>query len=537
MTEHLTIDQREKFRSDWLMNWMMFPLLLLLPLISGLAIGCLMSLLYQWGWYLIFLVPFFLAVVLGGIVLLTVRWSHCRNPIMAGSIGLLAGVIALLSSYQFTMVFYSGPRFLHRVDLLPAYIQFRMQTDVQEDAGMPNQRQAQPEPVMNWLMLGFEFCIMAALPCAMAVSRSRHAYNSGLQQWMKNETTLLLAGTSQRLRASLDDGTVEQFCKATKPVPLQQQVCRMKLEYSVPAEGSPLDYPVYLTTTENSSSVFSRVGKPFRQVELNTAEVLALQPLFPAFKQVIRNSHPELKQAPTQVVAAQRPQQTADIQDIPPPFGGTVMTKGFILWINVLGGMPFVFVGFGLLCFYGVAHWMDTSIPLSVVSGMLGLALLIVGAIQALRFAQYAESRYGLRKILDAIRERPDPIVKADEAGALMVGITPRENWQKVKLEVAGDMGLMQISDADGEIRFEGDKQRYRIPIASIVSCDAELFYIPIDQNSEFWMIVLQVATNDETQEIIFGPSHTEFRSRTNDTRRIQARELSTRIERLMAAV
>lgn len=47
-------------------------------------------------------------------------------------------------------------------------------------------------------------------------------------------------------------------------------------------------------------------------------------------------------------------------------------------------------------------------------------------------------------------------------------------NWAKMMLEDASDMGLLVIDRSKRELRFEGDKERWRIPGAAIVSCQIE---------------------------------------------------------------
>jgi hypothetical protein len=47
-----------------------------------------------------------------------------------------------------------------------------------------------------------------------------------------------------------------------------------------------------------------------------------------------------------------------------------------------------------------------------------------------------------------------------------------------MKLIDASDIGFLRVDTQKGEVYFEGDKERYRIPVTAITSCEIESFVI-----------------------------------------------------------
>ena len=67
-------------------------------------------------------------------------------------------------------------------------------------------------------------------------------------------------------------------------------------------------------------------------------------------------------------------------------------------------------------------------------------------------------------------------LVEPNDPDALFVEVVPKLNWGKAMLENASDIGLLLVDQARREVRFEGDKERWRVPAASITSCEIEKF-------------------------------------------------------------
>lgn len=99
-------------------------------------------------------------------------------------------------------------------------------------------------------------------------------------------------------------------------------------------------------------------------------------------------------------------------------------------------------------------------------------------------------------------------------------------------LEPATDIGLFVIDHDKRELRFEGDRKRYRIPFDAVTACEVE----PIRLNSDEWgndlyfATVLTVETPTGAREIPLCGRHLEVGARRMRQRETQANEFCARI-------
>src|SRR5206468_8997785 len=82
-----------------------------------------------------------------------------------------------------------------------------------------------------------------------------------------------------------------------------------------------------------------------------------------------------------------------------------------------------------------------------------------------------------------------------DDPDAVFVEIVPRENWYRLMLETATDVGFLKIDTQSNQLLFEGDKQRYIIPADSVLSATVERFS-PAGGNILYWITVLKATVN-----------------------------------------
>ena len=104
-------------------------------------------------------------------------------------------------------------------------------------------------------------------------------------------------------------------------------------------------------------------------------------------------------------------------------------------------------------------------------------------------------------------------------------------------LENASDVGLLWIDAGRRQLLFEGDRQRYRIPAGSIVSCEIEQFTAPGDaqQRSIFYMTCIRAQTEAGLWETLVSHRHIWLGRRTNAVRRKLAEELREKIHAILA--
>ena len=131
--------------------------------------------------------------------------------------------------------------------------------------------------------------------------------------------------------------------------------------------------------------------------------------------------------------------------------------------------------------------------------------------------------------------------IPANAKDAIYVEIVPRAHWAGLMQDRATDGGLLLIDEKRQELRFEGMKQRFRVPTAAIVSCKAEVTQ-PQAGRFAFFLTVVQayVPSEDSTRsqqlwEAPFMIRPVSFSRFNGEYRRRTAEELCDKICRFSA--
>jgi hypothetical protein len=172
----------------------------------------------------------------------------------------------------------------------------------------------------------------------------------------------------------------------------------------------------------------------------------------------------------------------AVVSRVPSPYGGRVLTRStalaknglFLFQVLVILAVSFVPAVLSVAIANRVsANNRDLSfLPILVGLGITGLLLwLFIG--QLLRNPW--SSRYIYNKTLDEFQYRPDSIVDLTEPDAILIEVVPRRNWGKFTLDNAEDQGFLCVDQERRQLLFEGDKNRYRIPVEAVLSCEVEV--------------------------------------------------------------
>lgn len=85
-------------------------------------------------------------------------------------------------------------------------------------------------------------------------------------------------------------------------------------------------------------------------------------------------------------------------------------------------------------------------------------------------------NRYVRKVLRRELERRTSLMVDLNDPDALFVEYVPKINWGKLMLDNASDAGPLVVDQQKREIRFEGDKERWRIPAAAITYCEFEFF-------------------------------------------------------------
>ena len=88
----ISLEGRNCFKCSGKVNWVRFIPWAALAWVASAAAALLLFFLFEWGVYLVLLVPLLVGLGVGMMVLLAVRQGHCRNRLVAGLLGAIAGM-------------------------------------------------------------------------------------------------------------------------------------------------------------------------------------------------------------------------------------------------------------------------------------------------------------------------------------------------------------------------------------------------------------------------------------------------------------
>jgi hypothetical protein len=219
----------------------------------------------------------------------------------------------------------------------------------------------------------------------------------------------------------------------------------------------------------------------------------------------------------------------AEVRAIDPKFAGRILSKGNFAKGQLLTAVPAVIQLTGaVLTMLGILaavpdkrtgqRAVDLSPEQMHWAFGVGVPLVILGSIWGIAFSSRLRDGYVLAVAKREIKRRPDAIVEPD-AGQY-VSIIPRENWNRGMFKSSKDSGFLIVDAARREIRFEGDQERYRVPVDALLSCDVvkSVFLAGAKPNAPgYFMVVLRAQTGSGVLEAPVAPqaSNNIFDSKT----------------------
>lgn len=562
MTTVLAGTERGRYRSTGRVAWGRFLpwAALVLAVAAGVAVGLNWS--YEAGYYIVILMP---ALGVVGLVLLipqAVGRGRCRNAPVGLGLGLLAGLVMYGGYYYVGMVRALEMEYAGRADLLPSYVQWRMTTDVQEDVGSSRAKDSKgPDPVLNWGVLVFEAGLVLWMAGVAGYGRARRAYCEKCGQWKQREVTFYPAGVAREVADAVRGGAVEQLLAkgGVQVGGMDRRYAAVAVEYCPPAsrEGDEA-CPVYASVKDvkfgggqwTEAQYDWAVGRMRMNREEVDEETLAkIAKAFPTTARAfgLGDAHavagPRTGSAGGAGVVAGR---VGEVGTVPERFAGKVLTKRAIVVGNMLAMLVLLafFAGLGL-AIVGLI-WMhdgravglgDVRVGTVLTGAMVavGVVIAVVSGYVGLRNPSAIGNRYLLGLARSAVRLRPDRLVKADDPAAEFCEVVPRENWEKPMLETATDVGFLLVDTRKRELRFEGDRERWKVPGEAIESAEVEEAVAGRGTAGEirYYMVVLEIRTPAGVVERPVAVRSTKLKVKKNH-REAWARAVQDRVEGIM---
>lgn len=197
----------------------------------------------------------------------------------------------------------------------------------------------------------------------------------------------------------------------------------------------------------------------------------------------------------------------ADVRAIDPQFAGRIMSKGNFAIGQLLAVIPvFILIPSFILVMAAILtlnpkpndpQIFNLSKEQAQLALEIGLPLVVVSSIWGIFFQSRLSNGYIMAVARREIKRRPDAILEPG-GDSQYVSIIPRENWNRGTFKSSKDTGFLTVDASRREIRFEGDKERYRIPVDALLSCDiVKSVYLSTAKPTApgYFMVVLQAQT------------------------------------------
>jgi hypothetical protein len=208
---------------------------------------------------------------------------------------------------------------------------------------------------------------------------------------------------------------------------------------------------------------------------------------------------------------------TAEVRQVDPMDAGQILSLRSIIIGNLLCLVPLLIgiTGVALVGLTVYSIFDGDEVPLvnqpwdtftlRVLSLLVGMAIAAFGFYWSARNTTQISGNYLRRKARRLIKYRADSLVDPDDPDALFVEVVPRENWDRLMLETATDVGFLLIDEYRRQVLFEGDNERLRIPIQSLTLCEIDWTFIGGNEGIKYYFTVLRFQTPKGTREYPFA--------------------------------
>ena len=571
--QDISTSDRAVYQPSGKVNWARLLPGSLVAAVAAIVMAACLFFAFEKGAYLIFVAPILASLPVIGIWYLVLSWSHCRNKSIAtvGSIGL--ALLLYLGYYYFGLLHLVGIQNAHRVDLWPQYVHLRMKTDVARDPRF--QRAAGPQKngpvdeVFNWFFFGTELVVLVGLFAGAGLTCASRAYCEACGKWMERETLKLPPGQGTALWKSLqrrDDADVRRLLASTSRKDAAAGVLTVERCPTCPSEGRPA--AVFLTVRDvplpgdrvplqsRAASLFkpkpvASLRKVASHVALNSEEVVVLSRAFPTLKATI-DAQPELfpegdsdllEIADDDSQPKEWQGRLAIVQPVEPADAGRVLTRTNAILqtvigvITIFGGFAVAFVPLAVVTNLAVKppDWVPAT------AGCWMFACLILNVLWVMFFPSYFTTRFMLRQTRRAFQGRLNPALDAQDADLVFVDIVPPLNRGKHMMENASDIGFLKLDKSRRELIFEGDRERYWIPLESILETRHDYWADAVKHQLQSapslnHVITVRAMTAKGPWETWLYRRHNGFRPRTAKRRLADSLELQRKITELVEA-
>lgn len=530
---------RSRYRPSGRFDPLAYAAMSIAVLATAGGLSWLLALGFEKRFYAPLLMPLGLGILLvATTTLLAVRLGHCRSPIAALLLGLVAALTLSPGHHLWPLVHEHGAESLTDLGVTFARLDARLGSAGVVWSAFPSLDEDEPptpgDRIFLWIAAGLESVLLPFLclvPAWFRVLREPYCEQHG--RWMTRQRLTFTPGSEPALLDALDHGRLGVTAAAAVQEHQPNQAATLGLVDHCEALGGCT--AGYLTLRPSKGSAASELAfealNPFYRLALRCAtltvdEVEALRGLEPG-----RGTAAVMPSWASELFEESGPGTTRDrarveeIEQPEPPPAGDRGHRGVAEAINAvvaLGPMALL-IALGLAAERLGISWTHPATVLVVVAA---LSMILLSVAMLLRDPSWLGDRYLLGRVAARIRRRAAPVVDPADAAATPIAIVPRSVWRDRRGQERIDHGWLAIRD--DTIVFEGDRLRLWIPPASMVGLELER--LVVDQYQTWYFAVLRVMASDGVHTLPLVPIATPIRSALLQGRRKRGRELFDRL-------
>lgn len=193
--------------------------MILLGLLGGIAVAAALTVLLEFGFYFVVLVPALGAMAIYRLVSVVIERGHCRSKFTAVLVGIPIGLAAYLGYFQGQLAWNWGWEGLYRIDQLPKVIWMNWETQVfvrRGKAGAPGELQF----IANVIIFFFELLLFVIAAMVGGYRASSRVYSEEEQRWAQLITKIVPAMWGPEIEPSVRANDFAELLKLVEPLPV-----------------------------------------------------------------------------------------------------------------------------------------------------------------------------------------------------------------------------------------------------------------------------------------------------------------------------
>lgn len=446
------LEPRHQYRRSGRVAWKRFLPLAVLALTSSLAGGLYLAAVYVFGTYVFFGLAAWTGVLIGALVGVAVRLGRCRNASVGVGLGALCGCLAVMSHLQFSLSFETSFANFWRIAELPAYVEMRMNRDAVTSLSSDPEKVVSPTPNENWVLGGSDALLVILIPSAFGFFRSIQPYCDSAGVWMETRRVKVPLGTARRLNRKFEQNDPDQLADLPDPVVTEAEPDTLTLVLARLPHQIPTKWPAFLVTSSIGpliETAYWLAPEDLEQLKIYF-EVLCTAKDKPSFVHLMKMSESfHLDRYAT----AHRCASHLSLLCL------VVALAGFLVCAPFEPVLP------------SWAIWIFTPLLLFV---------LVLPSI-AHRLGSFLIDRSMEKCAARVIEHRPDRLVDSQDPDAIFVHVHRNLGVNTDTYQAENEFGYLKVDGATKQLLFEGDHERWSIPLESVEF--SEVIWHPYSQD------------------------------------------------------